>query len=501
MADVQPQDPAPETAREPAFSRRRVIGLALGVGGALALQLLPRPEGLSPQAWAVASLAVLMACWWVSEAVPIAVTSLLPLVILPLAGVSSFAEAARGYAHPVVMLLLGGFIIAKGVERWNLHARIALAIVARAGTRASGLVLGFMIAAALLSMWISNTATTLMMTPIALSVAAILARGRAQSDAIMACLLLGVAYAASIGGMGTPVGTPTNLIVMGALRDQAGVDLSFGQWMGFAAPVVLVMIPATWWVLTRLVFRVHAAQANEAQAHVRRELAALGPLTTPEARTLMVFAVIATLWVFGRPLSQWEIAGVTPLAGLSDPVTAILGVVLLFLVPSGSTREPGSALLDWASATQIPWGVYLLFGGGLSLASAISSTGLAPWLGDLLAPVNALPVLLVILILVVFVISATELVSNVAAVSALMPVVLAVAGADEGLSAAVLSAPVALAASCAFMLPMATGPNAIVFGAGGVRLPTMIRAGFRVNLVAVLIITALSAVLAPRLLA
>ncbi len=479
------------------MSRQR-IGLLVGVTLAIGLQLVPTPEGLSREGWVVASVTLLMASWWVTEAIPIPVTAMLPMVLLPLAGVSSFREAAAPYAHPVVMLLLGGFIVAKGVERWNLHARIALMIVARAGARPEGLVLGFMVAAALLSMWISNTATTLMMAPIALSVARIVLGERNLDAPFAYALLLGLAYAASIGGLGTPVGTPTNLIAIGQLEESVGVSLSFTQWTALGAPMTLVLVPTTWWVLTRWAFRLERGPAEAARDHVRGELAALGPVTTPEARTLGVFAVIAFLWVFGAPLKGLEVGGVRPFAGLTDHLTAILGAVLMFLVPSGDRREGAatSALLDWETAKQIPWGVYILFGGGMSLAAAISGTGVSAWLGGQLAWIAAAPTIVVLLALVTLMVFTTEVTSNIATVAALSPVVIEIATAGA-IEPALLAAPVAMAASCAFMLPMATGPNAIVYATGHAPMAVMMRAGFRLNLVAVVLITALSLILAP----
>ncbi len=491
-------DPIAVRPKPPPRITRGQIGLVAGLVLAVGVQLVPTPEGLSREGWVVASVTLLMASWWVSEAIPIPVTAMLPMVLFPLAGVASFREAAAPYAHPVVMLLLGGFIIAKGVERWNLHARIALMIVARAGARPEGLVLGFMIAAALLSMWISNTATTLMMAPIALSVARIVL-GETRLDAPFAyALLLGLAYAASIGGLGTPVGTPTNLIAIGQLEETGGVAISFTQWTALGAPMALVLVPAAWWVLTRWAFRLEHGPAEAAQAHVRAELAALGPVTTPEARTLAVFAVIAFLWVFGAPLKGLEIAGMRPFAGLTDHLTAILGAVLMFLVPAGD-RSRGAkkpALLDWETARQIPWGVYILFGGGMSLAAAISDAGVSAWLGEQLAWIAAYPTIVVLLALVTLMIFATEVTSNIATAAALTPVVIEIATAGA-IEPALLAAPVAMAASCAFMLPMATGPNAIVYATGRAPMAVMMRAGLRLNLAAIALITALSLVLAP----
>ena len=488
-------------------SARQRIGLWLGPLLALALQVLPVPDsllevasdaGAARAAWLVLSLLSLMAVWWVSEAIPIPVTSLLPIIFLPVLAIQPLREVTAAYMHPVVVLLLGGFIIAKAIERWDLHARIALNIVARAGDHPAMIVGGFMVAGALLSMWISNTATSIMMMPIALSVAAAVL-GRDKLDAPFTwALLLGVAWSCSIGGLGTLIGTPTNLIIVGYLNDTAGFSIGFLQWMLLGIPTVIIMVPLAWLVLTRWAFRLEASdQGEEGQKAVRRQLAALGPLTVPQARTLILFAVLAGLWILRQPLQGLQIAGAFPLAGLSDHIIAIIGVLLAFLIPAGDKARAGTALLDWKSAESIPWGVLLLFGGGMALAGAITSSGLGTWLGGELAGLSNLPVLLLVLVLTTFVIFATEVTSNIATASALMPVLGAVALAT-GLPVELMAAPLAMAASCAFMLPMATGPNAVAFATGHVSLPTMAGAGVRLNLLGILAITALTYLLAGR---
>jgi len=475
------------------------IGLWAGPALAAVLQVIGPPESLAAAgdpraAWIVLSLLALMATWWVTEAIPIPVTSLLPMIVLPFFGVLPMAEATARYMHPIVVLLIGGFIIAKAVERWGLHKRIALSIVARAGARPEALIAGFMAAAALLSMWISNTATSIMLTPIALSVAAAVLGPDAEDAPFTTALLLGVAWSCSVGGLGTPVGTPTNLIVINYLNAEADFSIGFLQWMALGVPTVLAIVPAAWLVLTKWAFRIRIDNAARGRDAVRAELGALGPITTPETRTLAVFAVVAVLWIFKQPLQGLEIAGSRPFAGLSDPLTAILGVVLCFLVPAG---EKGEMVLDWRTAERIPWGVVLLFGGGMSLAGAITATGLGEWLGGELSGLAGLPTIVLILILTTTVIFTTEVTSNIATAAALMPVIGAAALA-AGLDVELLAAPLAMAASCAFMLPMATGPNAVVYAEGGLSLPTMAKAGFRLNLVAIVLITGLVYVIAPR---
>lgn len=461
------------------------IGLWLGPLVSVGLQFLPIPDGLEPAGWITVSMVALMAIWWVTEAVPIPVTALVPLVVLPVSGVMPIREAAVPYSSPTIMLLMGGFIIATSVERWNLHARIALNIVARAGSKPDRIVAGFIVASAVLSMWISNTATTIMLAPIAVSVAHAIV-GRDQRGApLMLAILLGLAYGASIGGIATPVGTPTNLIVMGYLEGELGITISFSQWMMVGVPVVLLMLPAAWWVLTRGALRIVSTSGGHGRAVVLEEIRKLGTMSIPERRVLITFACIAACWVFRQPLNRLEFGDGQPFSGVTDHVIAIAGAIVLFLIPAGKDRQ---RLLDWETAVRIPWGVVLLFGGGLSMASAITKTGLAGWLGTQMAGLASMPVLVVIVVLVAFVIFATELASNVATASALLPVVGALALASGG-DPIMFSIPIAVAASCAFMLPIATGPNAIAFATGEVTIAQMARIGLWLNLLGVGLIT------------
>lgn len=471
------------------------VGFALGPLFWIVLQFLePSPE-LSTAAWQVLALAGWMAIWWGTEAIPIPATSLLPLVVLTLMGVASPKEAASPYANWVIFLLLGGFIIAMGMQRWDLHRRIALNILARAGARPNALIGGFMAASALLSMWVSNTATTLMMVPIALSVAeATLGKGNLKHPFTVA-LLLAVAYAASIGGIATLVGTPPNAMAAAYLFETRGIEIGFAQWMSVGLPIVLVLVPAAWFVLTKWVFRLGDMTAEGGAAAIEDELKALGPITTPEKRVLYLFLVVAAMWIFRPLLTQFD-----PLAGLSDMGIAIGGAIALFVIPSGSRRRPDSFLLDWASAVRLPWGVLLLFGGGLSLAEAVSTTGLAVWLGQGLVPLTTLHLALLMLALVAFITFLTELTSNTATTAALLPVLGAIAGAGE-YDPVLLVVPAAMAASCAFMLPVATAPNAVVFAGGHITIPQMVGAGFRLNFVALTIITALCYALVPLIFA
>lgn len=473
------------------------IGLVLGPVLAALMLVNGVPEGLAFSAWATAALLVWMAIWWACEPIPIPVTSLLPLVVLPLVGAASPNQVGAGYAHHIVLLLLGGFVVALGLERWNLHRRIALNVISRIGTSPASLVFGFMAATALLSMWISNTATTLMMVPIALSTASAL---QYKSDRFTTSLLLGICYAASIGGVATPIGTPTNLIAIDALSKDFGYDIGFAQWMAYGIPAALLLVPIAWWTVTRGLSR--QANGAAALAHVRSERQALGAITGPEVRVALVFSIVAILWVTRLPSVDLAASfGWTTLAIYSgaqvDMMIAIAGAVAMFLVPAGSGE--GRALLSWPEAVKLPWGVLLLFGGGIALGNSVRDTGLSEWIGYQLQVLSVLPPLFFIVAVVALVIFLTELTSNVATMTTLAPVLGSLAIAI-GAAPETLLAPAAVAASCAFMLPVATAPNAIIYATDKVTIGEMMRRGLRVNLIGIVVISAIGYWLAPLVL-
>lgn len=475
---------------------RKRFGFWFGLVSFVALVLLPAPAGLLQTGWFTLALLALMVIWWVTEAVPIAITSLLPIVVAPVFGIASLAETAPGYAHPIIFLLMGGFIIGKSIERWNLHERIALGILSKIGSKPSALIAGFMVTAAILSMWISNTATVIMLVPIVLSVAATSALKGTDRKNFTLAALLGTAWAASIGGLGTPVGTPPNLIVIGFLEDQGDDRFNFLNWMKFGIPTVILMIPTAFFVLTKWGPKLPKHPDPSAGQLFKSRLQALGAITRPEKRVIVIFSLIAFFWVFRRAFIQdISVLGIKPFAGLTDHIIAIAGAVVLFATPSGSRREPGTRLLDWPTASTIPWDILLLFGGGLSLAALIKITGLSMWIGNELSFITSLPPVLMTMVLVTFVIFFTELTSNTATTAALMPIIGAIA-LQTGVDPAALAIPIAMAASCAFMLPMATGPNAVIFGSGEITMEEMAKAGFKLNLVGILIITGLTTLLA-----
>jgi len=475
------------------------FGLALGAGACVLMLMLPVPGGMPPAAWQVAAVAVLMAIWWLTEAIPVAATALLPLALFPLLGLGSFKTVAAPYANPLIFLFLGGFLIALAVERWGLHKRIALMVLARAGTRPRQLVGAFMVTAAGLSMWISNTASTVMMLPIALSVigivAAVSSGGKVtgfDGSPFAKALLIGTAYGASMGGVATLVGTPPNALLAGFVLDTFGVQIGFAQWMVLGVPTTVVMLVLGWLILTRIVFGLDAHDLPGAAEALSQEQTALPVFSKPEKLISVVFGSTALLWVT-RPLLQ---KAVPFLDGLTDAGIAVSAGVILFAIPVNlKDRE---FLLNWDWAKRLPWGVLILFGGGLSLASQVSASGLATWIGEAMGIFSNMALIFTIVFLTAVIVFLTELTSNTATTATFLPVIAALAAA-MGAEPMMLLVPAALGASMAFMMPVATPPNAIVFGGGHLSIPDMARAGILVNIAAIAVITAVVWVLAPVL--
>ncbi len=476
--------------------QRRPYQMAGLIGGLLvfAAALMMGPPGDMPMAaWHVASIAALMAIWWITEAIPISATSFLPLALFPLLGVASIKDAATPYANPIIFLFLGGFMIAAAMEKWQLHRRIALTILTLVGTRPDALIGGFMIATAGLSMWVSNTATTIMMLPIGLSVIALVNeregvigesggnKGADGTNPFSIALLLSIAYAATIGGLGTLIGTVPNALFAGYMNEEYGLEIGFAQWMLVGVPVALVMLAFTWWVLTRLAFSLGDKKMDRVEAVIKAELDAMGPISRGEKLTALVFTCVAITWIT-RPL----IGKVFPGLGLTDPGIAIIGALALFLVPVDWRR--GIFILDREWARKLPWNVMILFGGGLSLAAAVTASGLALSIGDMLSAFEEWPQLVIVVTVIALVVFLTELTSNTATTVVFLPLTAALA-LLVGLSPVDLMVPAVLAASCAFMIPVATPPNAIIFGSGLLHIPQMARAGFAINLGAIMVIT------------
>ena len=469
------------------------IGLSLGLFALIYTMVSAPPSNMSEQAWATAGVGMLMVAWWATQVLPIPVTSLLPIVLFPLIGISSVGEAAAPYANPVIFLLLGGFIIATALQRWQLHRRLALLVLRIAGSHPHSIIGGFMFASAFLSMWISNTATTIMMLPIAISLAQVMLKGQPKeiTDKFTICLLLGIAYAASIGGLGTLIGTPPNAMMAAFMEETYGINIGFAKWMTFGLPIICLLLPLAWLLLTRLIFTFDLPHNKSSIEVVDRELESMGPLSVPEQRTAIVFFLIALSWII-RPALQ-QLPG---LSELSDTIIAIAGAISLFLIPSGDKLKKDTQLLDWATAMSIPWGILLLFGGGLSLAAMISSSGLAIWLGGVLSVLTNLHIFILIASIIALVVFLTELTSNTATTATLLPVIGGIATAAY-IEPMLLIAPMTLAASCAFMLPVATAPNAIVFSSGKVSIPQMAKAGFCLNLLVITLITPMAYLLIP----
>jgi len=478
-------------------SRSQVVGLFLGPALLLIMLLAGGPDALPATAWITAAIGVLMAVWWATEAVPIAVTALLPIVLFPMFGVETIQETVPPYANKVIFLFLGGFIVAFAMQRWDLHKRIALTVLQHAGGNGQSLVGGFMLASALISMWVMNTSTTMMLLPIAVSIIAVIHKtvvsldDRGRED-FQYSLLLGVAYGSTIGGMATLVGTAPNAMFAAFMLENYGTEIQFSNWMLVGLPMSILMLPLAWLAMTRWVFKVDFVTSREGLATLRNMKDDLGPITVPEIRVAIVFLLMAATWIL-RPL----LVELPVLSALDDSLIAIAGAILLFLVPSGDKSDP--LLLRWKYAERLPWGVLLLFGGGLTLANAVSRTGLAEWLGSSLHAVGALPLIVIVILAATMIIFLTELTSNIATTATFLPVVGAIA-IEAGYDPIVLAVPVTLAASCAFMLPVATPPNAIVFGSGMLRIPRMARAGLALNLIGIVLVSFVAYKIAPMFL-
>jgi solute carrier family 13 (sodium-dependent dicarboxylate transporter), member 2/3/5 len=465
------------------FSRPR-IGLFLGPLVFAIMVAVPTPEALEPAAWNVAAVGILMAIWWVTEAIPIPATALLPIVLFPVMDVGSIASATQPFANPLIYLFMGGFIIALAMERTNLHKRIALNIVMLVGTKPKSIIIGFMISAGFLSMWVSNTATAMMMLPIALSIIALVESTEDMEAADLQTnfaivMLLGLAYSCNIGGIATLIGTPPNALMAGYMLETYGVDIGFGQWMMVGLPLVVVSLPLVYVMLTRFVFPIKLKIIPGGHGLIKEQLEKSGRMSRPEKMVAIVFIMTATLWIT-RPLLEPYIPNI------SDTGIAIFGAVLMFLLPVNFKKM--RFVLAWEDAKQLPWEVLILFGGGLSLAAAITSTGLAEWIGQSLQVLDFMPIILLVMLSLLVIIFLTEITSNTATAAAFLPILASVAIA-MGYDPLLLAIPAAIGASCAFMLPVATPPNAIVYGSGLVTIPQMAKAGFYFNLAMVVVIT------------
>ena len=476
-------------------NNKKSVGFFVGIIASLIVLFLPESDGLAPEAQRAAAIFVLMGIWWATEAVPIAITALIPLVFFPLLGVASIEATAAPYANKNIFLFLGGFFLSLAIQKCNLHKRIALTILKFTGTRGKSIIAGFMVSSCLLSMWIMNTSTTIMLLPIGLAIIAVVKESMTELSELeklnfQVALLLGIAYAANIGGIATLIGTAPNMALNGFMEEQYNVSISFLDWMKVGVPVSLTLLPLAWLSLTRLSFPVNFQTSEQTQATIINMRHSLGEIKTSEKRVLFIFLFTAFLWV-----TRGQINNIPGLEGLSDPGIAMLCGLALFLTPSDSTSEN---LLEWKDAERgVPWGVLLLFGGGLSLAAAAQSTGLAAWIGGLM-PVG-LSIVLLVFMFTTLIIFLTELTSNLATTATFLPIV-AIIATQFGFDPILLTASIAIAASCAFMLPVATPPNAIVFGSELIKVPQMMRAGIVLNVISIVIVSLASIYLVPKFL-
>jgi sodium-dependent dicarboxylate transporter 2/3/5 len=474
------------------FKQRSVIGLFLGMLLFVVVLLLPLPAGMTQAGLHVAAVATLMAVWWITEAIPIPATALLPVVLFPLLGVLSGSDVTRAYGHHLIYLFLGGFLIAVTMEKWNLHHRIALHTIRLVGVTPHRIVVGFMLATAFLSMWISNTAATMMMVTIAVAVLKEVTHEISHEPGQLhfgTALVLGIGYAASIGGVATLIGTPPNALFAGVIEKTYDVSISFVEWMSFGLPLSLVMLTVTWLYLTRIVFRSEVGQLPGGREYIQEQIARLGPMSRQEIHVAAVFCMVALLWVV-RGLYEPD-----ALQMVKDSTIAVAGALLLFLIPVNLKK--GEFLLDWRTAVTIPWDIIILFGGGFALAQGFSESGLTLWLAERLSILQGIDMLLIIVAVVLLVIFLTEVTSNTATASLLLPVMGALATAIDVHPFGLMVAAV-IAASFAFMLPVATPPNAIVFSSRYVSIPQMVRAGIWLNLIGVVLISGFVYLLLPQ---
>ncbi|MCQ0969264.1 DASS family sodium-coupled anion symporter (plasmid) [Paracoccus sp. TK19116] len=486
----------------------RALGIVLAL---LVWLLLGASEGLSPDGRIVAAIGTLMAIWWMTEAIPLSATSLLPIVLIPAFTEQTVSQATAPYASSIVFLFLGGFLIAIAMEKWHLHRRIALLTLHRVGVQPKRIILGMMLATGFLSMWVSNTATTLMMLPIGLSVLALVversrhtSQGAEVADQIGQggtiseviddenirrfgiCLVLAIAWSATIGGLGTLLGSPPNAIVAGYVSDELGRSIGFLQWMMIGLPLAAVFVMIAWLLMTNVLFRFDLAEIPGGKAMIEEQIDALGPVSQGERMVMVVFGGAAFLWVVPGLLTSITGSDLGFLGALDDTAIAIFAGIMLFILPA---RGKTTMVLEWKDAENgLPWGVLLLFGGGLSLAGAVASSGLDQWFGQQVQGLGALPPLLLVAAVVTIVLFLTEITSNTATAATFIPILGGVA-VGIGVDPMALLIPAAFAATCAFMLPVGTPPNAIVFGTGAVTIGQMARGGFVLNLVGIILIT------------
>lgn len=452
------------------------------------------PEGLSSEANAILASTLWIAVWWITEAIPIAVTSLLPIILFPLSGGLSLEDTTAAFGHRYVFLYIGGFIVAIAIERWNLHKRIALNIINLIGTNIKSIILGFMLATAFLSMWISNTATSVMMLPIAMAIVAQLRDNpntiENENQVFGKALMLAIAYSASIGGIATLIGTPPNLVLAGIVQEIYEVEITFSKWIVFGLPISVILLFICWKYLTSYAFAFQQKSFPGGKAEIQKQLKALGNISYEEKVVLVVFAATAFAWISRSFLLKKFIPAI------DDTIIAMTAGVILFLLPAAKGKS--RAILNWKEAVKLPWGILLLFGGGMALAQGFKTSGLAEWIGSQMTLLEGVALILLLLILIAAVNFLTEITSNLATTAMILPILAPMALAID-VHPYILMVGATVAASCAFMLPVATPPNAVVFGSGYLRIIDMVKTGIWMNLISILILTLITYFLLPVL--
>ena len=468
------------------------IGLIAGPLSFVLILTLVHPAEMSEEARRVLACTAWIAIWWITEAIPIAATSLLPIVLFPLTGALDVRSTAASFGHPYIFLYAGGFIIAITIERWNLHRRIALNIINLIGADIKSIILGFMIATAFLSMWISNTATSVMMLPIGTAIVMQLKdnpQTKANETMIFGkALMLAIAYSASIGGMASLIGTPPNLVLAGVVQETYGVEITFARWISFGLPLSVLLLFICWQYLVRFAFTFEQKKFPGGRAEIKRYLQQLGAMSFEEKSVLVVFMLTALAWISRSFLLQPLIPGI------DDTIIAVAGALVLFVLPA---RNEKRALINWEEAVKLPWGVLFLFGGGLAIAEGFQNTGLAPWIGGQMTLLQGINIILLMLILIAAVNFLTEITSNLATTAMILPILASMA-VVLNVHPYLLLVGATVAASCAFMLPVATPPNAVVFGSGYLSIPDMVRAGIWMNGLSIILLTILSYFFLPE---
>jgi sodium-dependent dicarboxylate transporter 2/3/5 len=475
--------------KKPSYKTPQKIGLLLGPLLFMSVLLFFFPEGLSYEGRMVLATTLWVATWWITEAIPIPATSLLPIILLPLTGALNGNTVTASYGNPIIFLFLGGFIIAIAMEKWNLHKRIALNIISVIGTSPSRIVFGFMAATGFLSMWVSNTAAVMMMLPIGTAITYQVAQALKnnkenieQEEKFSKVLIFGIGYAGTIGGLGTLIGTPPNIILAATIQELYGVQISFASWLFFAFPIVVVLLLSSWLFLVKVVYPIKLKELPGGKALIENEKQKLGKISFEETAVLAVFVFAAFMWITRTFL--WE-GQIMTIPGLSDTMIAIFAAVLLFLIPS---VNKGGRILDWNVSKDVPWGILLLFGGGLAIAAGFRESGLADWIGGQLTVLEGINFILIIVLTTTLVLFLTEITSNTATATMILPV-LAALGLAINVHPFALMVPAAIAANCAFMLPVGTPPNAIIFASGKLKIIEMVKNGFWLNILSVILIT------------